>query len=287
MTIAPQPPAHGASLPAPGRHAEQPPADGPFPGDRPLAEHHVCWVYDDLQGFGAEAAGFLGRGLGRHDRVQLIGPWSHDAGLALLETLCGVHDAVASGALEIAGLPRPHDGDLLDHFRRETDRARADGHRGLTVAIDATHLAADADDRALAVAGEHALDRWMTEAPFAALCAYDVRSLGEGATLLASLHPDTNHVVDFQVFAARDGWLHVTGAVDALNVQLFEEVLAGAAPRRPSMLHVDARSLQYINQRGLHALDGLADRVRLVTDDAQIVRLARSLRTSNLEVISA
>lgn len=255
-------------------------------GERPLPEHHVCWLYEDRADFGRAAASFLGRGLGRHDRCQLIVGWPRHEAEALLDTLDGADEARRDGSLEVVDVPEHWSSStgLLDHAQAETQRARTDGHRGLTVAIDATPLVADDEDRARILAQEHTLDRWMTDAPFAALCAYDHRQVGDDGLEVASLHPETNHVVDFQVFAARDGWLRITGAIDALNVQLFEDVLQRAVRGAASPVNIDARALQYVNQRGILALDALADRVNLVTDDAQILRLAQSLQVTRLQV---
>ncbi|WP_223273770.1 MEDS domain-containing protein [Nocardia cerradoensis] len=171
---------------------------------------HVCWSYTGIAEFRTRAAEFLADGLDAGCRVCYIRPGTVGDIAEDLRELAGWSEALRDGRAEVISLSELHDADaVLDPsgqvqaYAEATERAVADGFRGLRVAVDCTSLVNDAPRLAVFARFEHLIDRYMAGHPFSALCGYD-RSAVEAEVLaeLACLHPCTDaRAAGFRLYA--------------------------------------------------------------------------------------
>jgi DcmR-like sensory protein len=132
---------------------------------------HLCWVFDDYADFRAAAVEYLADGLARGLRVRYI------AELAPLERL---EEARRPGAVEVLPVSGSYAGSArcvdsrtqVELYAADTRTAVAAGFTGLRVAADATMLVRTPAQLDAFARYEHQVDRYITLAPFSALCGY-------------------------------------------------------------------------------------------------------------------
>jgi anti-anti-sigma regulatory factor len=200
---------------------------------------HACFAYEG-DAFASAAHGVLTEAAARGDAVLLV---TADDALARYEG-----DAFDPGA-------------QVARYRALAEDAVARGYGGLTVAADATPLVRTVEDRRAFARYEHLVDRYRHESGiFTAMCAYDALALGPDALAeLAAVHPEgTDGSTPFRLFADGAGGLVLTGELDRYGTDLLEHAFASAHPGHGDALVVDGRELEFIDHRGLLALDRLA-----------------------------
>jgi hypothetical protein len=252
---------------------------GRSPGD------HLCWVFDEVEQVQAAVAAFAGEGLGRRERVALVGLDDTASLRSALAAIGDVDALLASGALALTSPAETYGGGLdlqADAYGDATRDALAAGYTGLRVAADATSLVATAEDRAGFTAYEHRIDRKMLHLPFTALCAYDARVLGDAVEELTCLHPFTNHHrPGFQLFAD-EGGVALVGEVDGLSADRLVVAVEKLGAEGP--LRVDATELTFVDHRGLVALAFVSVPIELVTRSELAARLVTLLELDRISV---
>lgn len=240
---------------------------------RRLGRHdHLCWPYDDPAEYRGRALEFLADGLDLGQRVAYVGAGSHDALRSEISSVDPAGDLVERGALLVRsaidlyaspGQAGPEA--RVGVYAAATNEALAAGYTGFRVAAEATALVADAEQRAAFARYEHLVDRYMTEHPFSALCAYRRRDLGVSAVAeLAAMHPLARpDTTPFQAFAVEAGGLGLSGEVDVAVAPLLRTAL-GRIPAGGGELVFDARGLAFIDHRGLAVIDEFARRTGAV-----------------------
>lgn len=121
----------------------------------------------------------------------------------------------------------------------------------------------------------------MVDHPFSAMCGYDVRDLGTAAACeIACLHREVSPgATPFRWYATRQADVEFVGEVDIISEDIFDLTVARTLPlmARPRVT-VDARGLEFIDHRGMLALDRRARdsgaEVALLTDAPIVYRLA-------------
>ncbi|MFC0003767.1 MEDS domain-containing protein [Micromonospora siamensis] len=234
---------------------------------------HVCWSYDDPAAFDAAARGYLSRGLADGEQVWYVGPDGAESARARLGGLPGLDQGLRTGAVRIVATGSAYDKDeKLDPsaqvraYAAATEAALAEGYTGLRVVAEATDLARTPQQRDLFARYEHLVDRYMWSRPFAAMCAYDRRQLGDRAVAeLACMHPRTNAPGLLFTLSAcghrQDDCVVLAGELDPSNHELFATALE-RADLRPvdGELRLCAPGLRFIDHRCLLHLQGYAAR---------------------------
>src|SRR5437879_5336195 len=151
---------------------------------------HVCWVVDGDETKRGAVVAFLRDGLERGEQLLYVAPRPLDD---LLE-LGDVSGLLAEGRLRVGSLTDLFAGGhvdpvtQVDRLRQLTHDALVEGYAGLRLATDGTPLVTDDAQRRAFMTYEVLADRYIAGAPLSALCAYDDRVLGLGASELASVH---------------------------------------------------------------------------------------------------
>lgn len=234
------------------------------------AEHvvgeHVCWVVDAETTKRDAVVSFLRDGLARGERLLYVATQPRDDLIALGD----VDGLIADGRLRVepvTGLFRDRHVDpvtQVERLRRLTADALADGYAGLRLATDGTTLVTDADRRRAFMTYEVLADRYIASAPLSALCAYDDRVLGLGASELASVHRHrhaTRPTSDprFSVHLAGPR-VFVAGEVDLANHERFATALNATAACDDGDLVLDLSELSFIDSRGVSEVRDLLAR---------------------------
>jgi len=213
---------------------------------------------------------FLSDGLSLGQRVCYMR--AGDAGSLLddLRDLEGLNTGVATGAVLVQPLGKVYpDGMPVDEhaqlreYARQTDRARADGFTGLRVATETTPLVRTPAQLDAFARYEHQVDRFMSEQPFAAMCAFDRRELGvELIAQIACMHPNANAgTTQFRLHASDRAAASLGGEIDFNTRDLFPLALKRADlwPTRGELV-IDATDLTFIDHRSLIVLGQFAAR---------------------------
>jgi anti-anti-sigma regulatory factor len=235
----------------------------------PLGEHR-CWVYDDRQAFRDQAVEFLLAGLRAGQRVQYLGSGAATELTGELAAFHDLDDLLRTGRLTVSSLDDLYGVDeVVDPqvpvagYRVATQAALADGFSGLRVVADATALVRTPAQRQAFARYEHLIDRYMAQHPFAAMCAYDVRVLGqEAAAEIACLHPTANPGASaFRWYSPHAAAMRLVGEIDVGNQGIFDTALARTMPLLAgAAVEVDSSDLSFIDHRGLLALEAQAQR---------------------------
>lgn len=232
---------------------------------------HLCWVFDDHADFRTAAVEFLADGLVRGLRVRYIAAGDDETLRAELAPLERLDEARRPGAVEVlpvastyAGTERCVDARTqVGVYAADTRTAVADGFAGLRVAADATSLVRTPAQLEAFARYEHQVDRYITLAPFSALCGYRRSELGDDTVAqLACLHPGGSaEQAPFRMHATPDADLALSGELDLTTVDLFAAAVdrAGLADRGSEVV-VDATSLDFADHRNLLVLERIADR---------------------------
>lgn len=188
---------------------------------------HLCWLHDDDGSFDTAVRAFLAGGLARGERLLCVG----ERAIATLEGAGGdlgdVPALLADGALGTMTVAEAYGvaGPLVAARQRtfyatETERALADGYRGLRVVAELSDLAADPGQRDELVRWEHVADEFLASgAGMTAMCAY--RSDLPPATLadVLALHPlahGAGHLAPYRLFFDADRVV-LAGSVDTFT----------------------------------------------------------------------
>ena len=235
------------------------------------SHNHLCWVFDDHADFRAAAVEFLADGLARGRRVRYIAAGDEETLHAELAPLERVEVARRPGAVEVlpvsgtyAGTERFVDARTqVGLYAADTRTALADGFTGLRVAADVTELVRTPAQLDAFARYEHQVDRYITLAPFSALCGYRRSELGDDTVAqLACLHPGGSaEQAPFRMHATPDADLALSGELDLTTVDLFAAAVDRAGlDDRGSEVVVDATGLDFADHRNLLVLERMADR---------------------------
>ncbi|MFI9383420.1 MEDS domain-containing protein [Kutzneria sp. NPDC052558] len=231
-------------------------------------QDHVCWSYDEDCEFRRRAREFLVEGLALGQQVWYVGDGSPEA---LADDLSANRDmgrALRAGAACVAPVDDALGPDAVIEpearvasYASATERALDDGFTGLRVAADVTTVVRKPSQLDAFARYEHLIDRYMTARPFAALCGYDRRELGDRAVAeVACMHPNTTrNAAPFRLYASSDPGCsgELSGEVDLASVDLFPLALRRAEPAvvAGDRVVLDGSRLTFIDHRGLVALD--------------------------------
>jgi hypothetical protein len=230
---------------------------------------HLCWAYRRTDEYLDGVVTFLREGLALGQRGLYMAERPETALLAELAALDGADELIARGALQVrpltydmrsgtVGAPAVVDVDeQVVTYARATQTAVDDGFTGLRAAVDATPLVRTAAQREAFGRWEHVADRFIRKHPFAALCAYDVRAIGDEAIdEMACLHPRSwGAEPAFHLHASPVADVALSGDVDAFAIDTFTLALERTVPAMPGDdLVIDTRDLTFIDHRGLLAL---------------------------------
>jgi hypothetical protein len=250
------------------------------------AGDHVCWVVDGEETKRGAVVAFLRDGLERGERLIYVAPRP-------LDDLLGLGDVdrmLADGRLRVesltdlfAGLGTGRHVDpvtQVDRLRELTHEALVDGYAGLRLATDGTPLVTDVAQRRAFMTYEVLADRYIAAAPLSALCTYDDRVLGLGASELASVHRHrhtTRPVSDPRFGVHLSGpRVFVVGEVDLANHQRFATALGAIADCDDDDHVLDLTDLTFIDSRGVgelrHFVTHTASRRFAIEDPRGFVR---------------
>lgn len=227
---------------------------------------HVCWGFDDPAELITRCCEFIVDGIRLGQKVSYVGEPGDRAAVREELRRAGVAQDVPTAVLSEfypAGTVIEPSAQVEAYAAATADAQRA-GYTGLRVAVNATGLVRTARQREAFTRYEHLIDRFMRGAPFAALCGYDRRELGDAAVAeLACLHPASNpEVTRFWWHAGEDG--HdgaLAGELDLSTQRLFALAMERARPRPANgELALDARGLTFIDHRHLLMLATAAKR---------------------------
>lgn len=270
---------------------------------------HLCCVFDSDDSFRRNAVAFLAEGLARGEQLlYLADRASQDVLLDDLADLGDVASLIETGTLRVHPLLEVYAAGADDGIGRHDatlrallESSRRDGFSNCRVALDVTPLVADTDRHQEFMAGEVAVGALIGDGSMAAMCGYDERLLGPVASDLACVHSHrhvTREASDpgFCLYV-RDGWLHLAGEVDIVNVEQFRRAIAAVTgglalggdgrthPRRPGEGAVDpvidASGLSFIDIAATSELLGLrrllGGTVRLVAPPSSLLLILRVL----------
>jgi hypothetical protein len=250
-----------------------------------LPHGHLCWGYWDRADFLARGIEFMLDGIRGGQRVEYVGSGSVEQLRDELLRVDGAGAALDPNAVRYASVRdfyrfSGHSG-VVDPAASVAARisaaeeALAAGYTGSRAVVDATAVARTPQQREAFARLEHLIDRRMSAEPISGLCAYDLGELGRQAVAeMACLHPATSEgVAAFRLHADQGADLALAGEVDISCLDLFATTLARILPLScvGRELAVDGRGLEFINHRGLLAIDRHA-----VANDRDLVLRSRS-----------
>lgn len=264
---------------------------------------HVCWAYDERSQLLPAMREFIAEGVEFGHRVAYVAVGSDDDLRGDLATIDDLDDLVDAGALVLTSLTDIYGLDEVIDPRRQvktyagaTERAVDDGYAGLRVAAEATPLVRTAEQRDAFCRYEYLIDRYMATNPFSALCAYRTADLGDDAVAeLACLHPtSTEGATMFQLSSVEGGVLQLTGEVDALCAEQFEQALRRVQAGLEALdgeVVVDVRAVDFLDHRAIlalsrHAVEVGADRLALRDAPPIVCRLVAVLDLPNVVLSS-
>jgi anti-anti-sigma regulatory factor len=157
-------------------------------------------------------------------------------------------------------------------YAAATERALADGYRGLRASADATELLRTPHHRDALARYEFLVDRYMASHPLSALCGFATELGTETVTEFAAMHdPGPSGEPAFRVFGCPDGALGLGGQFDPVTVGALGRVLdrlrAGADA---GVLVIDMADVEYVDHRLLLTL----------SDHARATGVALSVRSA-------
>ncbi|WP_325106066.1 MEDS domain-containing protein [Segeticoccus sp.] len=229
---------------------------------RGLGVHdHACWGFDDIGEFTSRAVEFLLDGLDLGQQVWFFGEGDPEVLAHLAERGGG------DGAVHIEPLSTAWPvGEVVDPLEQAQARGRAlqdaldAGFAGLRLAADATPMVETPAQLDAWVRFESIAEWFMAEPhPFAALCGYHRRRLGEDAVAqLACMHPNARDgTAPFRLHGIPDptAAAALSGELDLRSRDWFPRALdrAGWTPM-PGRTVVDASHLGFADHASLTQL---------------------------------
>lgn len=255
----------------------------------PGLSDHLCHAYDSREELSEQACAYLAEGIGLGQRAVVLAPARElalareiadlaalDASGAAPVDVIELSRFVGNGAVDVKGALRSMDAALTSALQQ--------GCTGVRTVAMLTHLATEPMLRPGLGAWEHALGQWQSSRPVASACCFDRAVLGDKAVQeFACLHPRVvtiGSAVPFRLYF-RASQLVLDGEIDSFTAPLLAQALRHVRAVPGERLVIDARSLTFINHRGLVALvDGLARRcggVTLLGAPALVTRLRPNL----------
>ena len=196
---------------------------------------HIGWIFDGPTGFDALAAPFLAEGAERGERLMYIAADPDPAAVSGLGAAIASHGVQVASIAEVYGATGVVDPSaLLATFSAVFVDALAEGYRGIRVAADNTPLVTDEARLAAWFRWEIIADRFMSENPATAVCAFDRGKVDVNRLRhLATLHPlsaaDSTEP-RYRLFAEA-GHLRVEGRIDSFAVSQIPLALEVLPPR--------------------------------------------------------
>ena len=237
-----------------------------------MSADHRYVAYGDDSDLRVAAAEFLSEGPTLGARVGYFGWGGLDELRDRLGGLAGV-DALLGGSAQITSLDQHFRADevpdpvaLRAFWAHATDAALDAGFSALRVVADTTPWVGAGRERAVFLRGEHLVDRYGLDHPFALLCACDASALTDDALAeIACVHPSARGLSPpFHLHACPGADLALGGEVDAFCVPLMERVLAAVAEGEAGRdVVIDAARLGFLDHQGLLALDAHGERAGL------------------------
>ncbi|MFC5139896.1 ANTAR domain-containing protein [Actinomycetospora rhizophila] len=166
------------------------------------------------------------------------------------------------------------------------------GYGGFRAVVDTTSLVVTEGQRDRFARFEFLIDQKMAALPISALCAVDHRVIGDAAAELVCLHPLANPgAARFRLYADPAVDAALAGEIDRAGWHAVVRTLERVGPLGlGDVLVIDAVELEFIDHRGLEALDHYArtlDRdVLLHVDRHAVARLADWLDLSRVRVVA-
>lgn len=196
---------------------------------------HIGWVFDGLAGFDSLAAVFLADGAARGERLMYISADPDPSVESRLGAAVASHGVQVASIADVYGSTKIIDpASVLASFSAVFVDALAGGYSGLRVAADNTPLVVDDAGLAAWYQWEIMADRFMSENPASALCAFDREKVNvDRLRYLATLHPlssASSPEPQYRLFA-EDGWLRVEGEIDSFAVSQIPLALEVLPPR--------------------------------------------------------
>ncbi|MGY1830197.1 MEDS domain-containing protein [Geodermatophilus sp. SYSU D01180] len=242
-------------MPGPG-HAGSPRSRG--------ARGHFCVLHDDVAEFRRRVVAFFAAGLRDGLRLVYVGTGTPADAAADLAGLADLDRLLGEGTLEVltlddvygSGGPVQAD-EVVRHWAAATERALADGFRGLRVSAEGTELLRPPHQRDAFARYEFLVGRYMADHPMSALCGFSTDLGIDLVTEFAALHaPDPSGQPALGVSAHADGALGLTGETDPVAVTALGRVLARLGPGADTgTLVVDMGDVEYVDHRLLRTLD--------------------------------
>jgi anti-anti-sigma regulatory factor len=210
---------------------------------------------------------FFTEGLRDGLRVAYVGVGGPEASRADLAGMRDLDRLLSEGAVHLLSLEELYrSGNPVDpervvaRYAAATDRALADGFRGLRVSADGTELARTPEQQDALARYEFLVGRYMASHPLSALCGFRTELGEETVTEFASLHAaGPSEVPGFQVFGCADGAVGLAGEFDQVTVPAFGRVLSHLRTGVDAgVLVVDMADVEYLDHRLLLTLNHYA-----------------------------
>jgi anti-anti-sigma regulatory factor len=228
---------------------------------------HLCCLYDDVAEYHRHVTAFFTEGLRDGLRVAYVGVGGPEALRADLADMPDLDRLMSEGAVHLLSLEElyrpgnPVDPErVIGSYAAATERALADGFRGLRASADGTELVRTQQEQDAMVRYEFQVGRYMNGHPLSALCGFRT-SLGEDAgTELASLHAaGPSDMPGFRVFGCADGAIGLAGEFDQVTVAAFGRMLPGLRTGDDAGgVVVDMAEVRFLDHRLLLTLDAYA-----------------------------
>ena len=228
---------------------------------------HFCCVYDEPAEYHRRLTEFFTDGLRDGLRVAYAGAGGPEPSRAGSRRMRDLDRLLSEGAVHILSqedLYRPeHSVDperVVASYAAATERALADGFRGLRVSADGTELVRTPEQQDGMARYEFLVGRYMDGHPLSALCGFST-ALGEDTvTEFASLHSrGTSDMPGFQVFGCADGAVGLAGEFDLVTVPALGRVLSRLRTGVDAgVLVVDMADVEYLDHRLLLNLSDFA-----------------------------
>jgi anti-anti-sigma regulatory factor len=210
---------------------------------------------------------FFTEGLCEGLRVAYAGVGGPEASRADLAGMRDLDRLLSEGVVHILSLEelyRPgHPVDperVVASYAAETERALADGFRGLRVSADGSDVVGTPEQLDALARYEFLVGRYMDDHPLSALCGFRTGFGADTVTEFASLHAaGPSELPGFQVFGCADGAVGLAGEFDQVTVPAFARVLSRLrAGVDAGVLVVDMADVEYLDHRLLLTLDDYA-----------------------------
>jgi MEDS: MEthanogen/methylotroph, DcmR Sensory domain len=208
---------------------------------------HIGWIFDGPAGFDALAAPFLAEGAERGERLMYIAADPDPAAVSGLGAVIASHGVQVASIAEVYGATGVVDpSTLLAIFTAIFVDALAAGYRGMRVAADNTPLVTDEARLAAWFRWEIIADRFMSENPATAVCAFDRGKVDVNRLRhLATLHPLSSAdgtEPRYRLFA-EEGRLRVEGRIDSFAVSQIPLALEVLPPQTGVLIDLTSSRL--------------------------------------------